>query len=131
MITEKKIVGSWTIRGIAVTLGLISLVSCGIVVLGTIPGWNGVLKLTAGANGLASLAASVHWSPAVHRGWTGVAEVIHSIVTTAIFAVCYLLVVPFFFLIIRAQEFFQPKKDSFWKKRKASEFDRDYFERMG
>lgn len=79
------------------------------------------------------LIASFH---AVYQRWMKFASVLQKIVVTILFGVCYMIVVPFFWLLLRGNDplKLRPAADStasLWRTRKAEDTSADSYLRMG
>lgn len=66
---------------------------------------------------------------------TRFAEVLNTVIVTVLFAACYLLIVPIFYLLLRWSDPLRLRgddtSDSFWIDKTETPLDRDSLERMG
>jgi hypothetical protein len=73
----------------------------------------------------------VHSFRGLYDRWLAFAEFLQSVMIVVLFGGCYLLIVPWFYLVtlLRSRGYHQAK--SFWIPRRRIECDESYFTRMG
>jgi 3-hydroxy-3-methylglutaryl CoA synthase len=129
-----RMVGS---SGVRLATALLMLALAGSVWLlrtARLPNARTVLLIVTVALGLATFMGLIHCFRALYAGWLAFAGVLHVIAVNAIFGACYLLVVPFFRLIVLPFDPLRLRKRagaaSFWVDREKDPGP-DSFERMG
>lgn len=125
----RRWVGSTSVR---MATGLLAALCVGLVMLG---GSGSALTIAAAvATGVLALLGFVHSSGAIFARWIRFAEALNTAIVTALFAVCYLLVVPFFTLLLgllRLARLRRPReRETAWVVKPAQE-DPLSLERMG
>jgi hypothetical protein len=85
--------------------------------------------------GAAALIGLVYSFRGLYTRWLAFAEFLQGVVVTVLFGTCYLVVVPWFYLLARVIDMLRSRghhqTKSFWVLRRQIEFDENYFSRMG
>ncbi len=131
----EKLVGSVGVRLIALVALLLCLAAVGLDGRGVFPALDRVWPGLAIGSGILAFLAFIHAFQAVYARWMRLAKVINTAVVTGLFGACYLLVVPFFFLMVWAFDPLrvrkQPREDTFWIRRRSNGMDLSAMQRMG
>lgn len=130
MSTEHLIGNTWT-RAAAVALLLVAVAAAATVATGVPAPWHLVARVTMWAAGFLALLAGVHWSQRIYKAWMRGAAAINAVVTTVLFGLMYLVVVPVFWAILKLRERAAAGRDSQWHERRPVATDAAFFERMG
>jgi H+/Cl- antiporter ClcA len=131
---EKLLVGSLYTRVAAGVFGL--LAGLGLVLV-----WSGFdeghhwIRISAIVCALLAGIAGIYSCRAVFSWWMRFAKVLNGVVTTVVFGLCYLVLVPFFVPLIWALDPLGlrggSKPASFWHQRRSTPVDVDTLRRMG
>ena len=86
-------------------------------------------------SGILAVVAAIYCFRPVFSLWMRLAKVLNVLVTTLLFGACYIMVVPFFFLVIRLLDPLcmrkQPEPKTFWLERRSTGIDITSMQRMG
>lgn len=92
------------------------------------------LTLTV-VSGILAVVGAIYSFRSVFSLWMRFAKVLHVVVTTLLFGACYIVVVPFFFLVIRLFDPLclrkQPEPRTFWIQRRNVRVEVVSLQRMG
>lgn len=133
--TPDKLIGSAGIR--IATVGFSLLCGTGVVLShsGVFARARGPVMTLAVVAGILAVVGGIHCFPTVFSLWMRLARVLNTVATTSLFAACYILVVPFFFLVIRLLDPLclrkQPEPRTFWLERPHATVDITSLKRMG
>lgn len=91
------------------------------------------LRFAAWALALATLLCAVHATRSGYAKWMKLAAAMQQVVTTILFGLVYLGVVPLFSIVARILDplfLRKSRRESYWIPRRKIELDREYFRRM-
>ena len=129
-----RVIGAPVVRVVTLTLLLTCLALTLIVRGGSYPGAGRVLFIVALVSGIGGLLGLIHSFQKAYDLWMKFADALQIVVVTVLFGMCYLFIVPIFFIIIKAFDplrlRFRSKEDTYWIRRRRDEFNLDVFERL-
>jgi hypothetical protein len=130
----ERLIGSPIVRAATVALAALALVGGLITRFAPADGHRWLLTATIACSVLALIGA-IHCSQALYAAWMRLAKVMNQIVTTLLFGVVYLLVVPPFALVMRLLDPLRlrrnPDSVSLWRERQQQTASLETLRRMG
>ena len=131
--SPERLIGAGGVRIFTLIAGLAFISSLVLLSSKGSEGWGGGILVVV--LGFLTLIGFVHWNERLYARWMKFAEGLHSVVITVLFGICYLFVVPVFFLIVWPFDLLglRPRSapNSSWIKRKHPRAEPDSFRRMG
>ena len=130
-----RIVGSAGIR--VATLAVLLLSATGVLLRDhiVVAGAGDALFFSVIGGGFLALIGLIHSFRAVYSRWLRLAKLLQTLVITILFGACYLLIVPLFFVILRASDPLRlrtrSEPESFWLPRRGARTDEKSLARMG
>ena len=103
--------------------------------LNALPQFGRLLPIVSAGCGLLTFAGLIVSFRPLYLLWSRIADVIQTVMMSLLFGCCYLLVVPFFVLIVRASDPLHlrgrtEEDGSFWTRRRKDDSDVQSFQRM-
>ncbi len=133
--SPNKLVGSTAIR-IATANFLVC--AAAMIALGRnelVPASHGMVRFLTVLFCLLAFASAVHCFRTTYSWWMAFAKLLHLVVTTLLFSICYLLIIPILVPIVWALDPLKLRKkndtDTFWIKRSGGGCDLESLQRMG
>lgn len=134
MPAPNQLVASRAVRLLTLVLG----VACVLVILWmrSLPdsGLRSGLRYGAWALALGTVLCAIHATRAGYAAWMKFAAVMQQVVTTILFGLVYIVIVPLFSIVARILDplfLRKGRRESYWIQRRKVELDREYFRRMG
>lgn len=130
-----RLVGS---LGVRLTTFVFSLLCVTVVMLhggDRFPTLSKGLMILAVGSGVLAFIGLIYSFKVIYALWMRFAAILHAVIVTLLFAICYLVVVPVFFLIawpfdpLRLRNRSEP--DTFWVRKRSTPCDLSSLERMG
>jgi hypothetical protein len=133
--TPDELIGSAGIRIATVVFSLLCVAGFVVSHYGVFAKTRGPVLTLAVVCGILAGVGAIHCFQGVFSLWMRLARILNTVVTTLLFGACYILVVPFFFLVIRLLDPLclrkRPEPPTFWLERPHATVDITSLERMG
>jgi hypothetical protein len=130
----ERLIGSASVRVATLAALLISVMGLMFRDYVSIPGGKSALFYLAVGSGVLAFIGLIHSFRALYSWWLRGAELLQKLVVTSLFGACYLLIVPWFFLIVRAVDLLRWRsrpETTFWIPRRRVKTDETSLARMG